>query len=401
MIKQTKNAAYLTALFTMVYFVSYLTRINYGAVISEIAAKTGWDKSVASLALTGSAVTYGAGQLLSGFLGDRIQPKRLIFCGLLTTMTTNLLIPLCSSPYQMTAVWAVNGLAQAFMWPPLVKLMANLLSVEEYKRASYFVSCGSAAGTIFVYLLAPVCIYLSGWKSVFLISAICAFFMAFFFNRTCPEVVLKNTGKKADEANAQKLKPSFVIAGIMISVAILGALRDGTMTWLPSYVSENFNLSSEISILTGIVLPLFTVVSYRVTLALNKKIIKNEVLLGGAFFVTGFAAIFVLNKFDISSVVASVLLLAVLNASMHGVNLALITLVPVYFKKYGRVSFVSGLFNSCVYAGSAVSTYGTALVSERFGWGAVTLLWCALAALGAVICFLITKSWSNQKRESI
>lgn len=399
--KKTKNAAFLTALFTMVYFVSYLTRINYGAVISEIAAKTGWDKSIASLALTGSAVTYGAGQLLSGFLGDRIQPKRLIFCGLLTTMTTNLLIPLCASPYQMTAVWAVNGLAQAFMWPPLVKLMANLLSVEEYKRASFFVSCGSAAGTIFVYSLSPVCIYLSGWKSVFLISAICAFFMAFFFKKSCPEVVLKNTNKNAEEIKAQKLKPSVVVVGIMFSIAILGALRDGTMTWLPSYVSENFNLSSEVSILTGVILPLFTIVSYRITLFLNKKFIKNEVLLGGVLFIAGFAAIFAVNKFKISSVVVSVLLLATLNASMHGASLVFTTLVPVYFKKYGRVSFVSGLFNSCTYVGSAASTFGTAFISEKFGWSAAIFVWCVLAALGAVVSLLISKKWARQKCENI
>lgn len=111
----------LSLLLTCLYVVSYLTRINYGAVISEIVSSEGIQKSLASLALTASAVTYGFGQLASGFLGDRINPKKLIFIGLLTTISMNILIPFCQTPYQMTAAWSINGLAQAFMWPPIVK----------------------------------------------------------------------------------------------------------------------------------------------------------------------------------------------------------------------------------------------------------------------------------------
>ena len=104
--KQIRN---MTFLFMILYLISYLTRINYAAIISEIVIAEGIQKSVASLALTASAITYGIGQLLSGYMGDRIEPKKLIFGGLLTTLTTNLLITLCSSPYQMAVVWGING----------------------------------------------------------------------------------------------------------------------------------------------------------------------------------------------------------------------------------------------------------------------------------------------------
>ena len=83
-------------LLTAVYFVSYLTRVNYGAVVSEIVAVEGIRKSAASLALTGSAVTYGAGQLVSGCLGDRIEPRRMVCCGLCITIAMNLAVPLAA-----------------------------------------------------------------------------------------------------------------------------------------------------------------------------------------------------------------------------------------------------------------------------------------------------------------
>ena len=79
-------------LFALTYMVSYMTRINLGAVITEIVARTGMTKTMLSAAVTGSAITYGLGQLISGYIGDRVSPKRLVFLGLLVTAVMNLLI---------------------------------------------------------------------------------------------------------------------------------------------------------------------------------------------------------------------------------------------------------------------------------------------------------------------
>ena len=116
--KKKINATIL--LFALTYMVSYMTRINFGAVISAIVEQTGMTKTMLSYAVTGSAITYGLGQILCGYIGDRISPKRLVFIGLLTTVCMNLLIPLCRNNVQMTVVWCINGLAQACMWPPKV-----------------------------------------------------------------------------------------------------------------------------------------------------------------------------------------------------------------------------------------------------------------------------------------
>lgn len=176
----------LTMLLTAVYFVSYLTRVNYGAVVSEIVAVEGIRKSAASLALTGSAVTYGAGQLVSGCLGDRIEPRRMVCCGLCITILANLSIPMCHTVAPMAAVWTVNGFAQSLMWPPLVRLMTAFLSEEDYRRTCVQVSGGSAVGTAAVYLISPLLIRLSGWRSVFTACAAAAVVMLLVWLRRCP-----------------------------------------------------------------------------------------------------------------------------------------------------------------------------------------------------------------------
>ena len=98
-----KQTSLMILLLSMVYFVSYLTRLDYAAVLLEIVRSEGVSKELASLALTGSAVTYGFGQLISGYLGDKIKPYYLIAFGLFCAGVTNILIPLHPSAEYMTA----------------------------------------------------------------------------------------------------------------------------------------------------------------------------------------------------------------------------------------------------------------------------------------------------------
>lgn len=72
----------ISLLLSMTYFVSYLTRINYGAVILEMETRLGISNTLLSMAVSGSTVTYGFGQIISGIFGDRIAPKKLIVGGL-------------------------------------------------------------------------------------------------------------------------------------------------------------------------------------------------------------------------------------------------------------------------------------------------------------------------------
>ena len=70
-----KDINFLAFLFAFTYMVSYITRINYGAIIVEMVEATGFSKSALSMAVTGSFITYGVGQIISGIIGDRISPK--------------------------------------------------------------------------------------------------------------------------------------------------------------------------------------------------------------------------------------------------------------------------------------------------------------------------------------
>lgn len=382
-------------LFALAYMISYMTRVNYGAVISEMVIDTGFSRSLLAAALTGSFVTYGLGQVVSGICGDRFSPKKLVLCGLAVTSAMNAMIPFCPDPYSMLAVWSINGFAQAFLWPPMVRLMTALMTSEEYGKAVVRVSWGSSIGTVLVYLLSPAMIAIGSWRGVFLAASVFGMVMALVWSKCCPDVAVKRRNKALLVTGEGGFLPPMLL-GIMVAIVLQGMLRDGVMTWMPSYISETYGLSSEVGILTGVVLPLFSILCFQAASMLYRKWFKNALLCAGVIFGFGAASALALSLFSDAGTILSAALAAMLTGSMHGVNLILISMVPPFFGRYGAVATVSGVLNACTYVGSAVSAYGIAVLSEHAGWGTTLWLWFAIAVTGTAVCLLCVRAWSRK-----
>ena len=393
-LQDKKKIRNLGLLLGAVYMVSYITRINFGAIISEMERATGISKSLLSMSLTGSFITYGIGQVISGMLGDKFSPKKLMSAGFVLTMFMNLAIPF----YWMLAAWCVNGFAQSLMWPPMVRIMTVLLSPADYQKTVVTVSCGSSIGTILVYLLSPVIIATFHWKAVFWICAAGALIMLVIWQCFGQDVPSAKREKKPGTPGNYKLLFSPMMLGILLAIVLQGMLRDGVTTWMPSYIAETYDLSNVISILTGVCLPLFSIACFYIASGVYGKIFHNPLLCAGVIFSIGMAAATGVYFLSGQGAALSVFFSALLTGCMHGVNLMLVSMVPASFKKYGNISTVSGVVNACTYVGSATSTYAIALVSERAGWNVTLALWISIAALGALICFATVKPWDRKMR---
>ena len=389
----------LILLFSLCYMVSYMTRINYGAVLAEMETATGYSRGLLSMAVTGSFITYGAGQIVTGIFGDRLSPKKLVTFGLCVTVCMNLLIPVCPDPYAMLSVWCINGFAQSFMWPPLVRLMTEYFPGEAYKKATVRVSWGSSVGTIAVYLLAPAIISLLGWRWVFIFSAAAGACMILVWNFAVPDPGKpeRTAAKAAGGGMSAFLSP--VVLSVLLAIVLQGMLRDGVTTWMPSYICETFKLSSEISILTGVILPVFSILSLQAASSLYRRRFRNPLSCAGVIFGAGALSALALWLLSDTAAVFSVFFSALLSGCMHGVNLMLVCMLPACFARYGSVSTASGLINSCTYVGSAISTYGIALLSDAQGWSFTIALWLVIAALGTGICLFAAKPWQKKFEE--
>ncbi len=407
--KRKRNMVKICLLCCLAYFAGYLTRIDYAAVLVEIIDDLQVTKDTASIAVTGSFITYAIGLLISGWIGDRIAPRKLIAVGLMGTSLINLLMPLMPNIIFMTVFWCFNGFFQSMLWPPIVRIMAEHLDFDGfYAKAIVYVSSATSVATIFVRcFLAPVTVHLSGWRPLFFMCGGAGFVIVFlwlFGTRSIKGDGKSKIGqpKEADGAAAGRVSVrTLAVSGMfvfMIGIILQGMLKDGIDTWMPTYVSEVFGLGNSVSILTSGILPIFSIFSVSVASVLYEKI-GNELKTAALLFGIAMGMSLVILPFFKTSVVLTALLMAIVTGCMHGINLMLISRVPRAFKKYGKVSTVSGALNASSYLGSALSTYGFARFSELYGWYFIIISWAVISALGAVICGLCIRRWGRFTKE--
>lgn len=379
-------------LFSIVYFVSYLTRINYAAVITAIITDENLSRSAASLAVTGAFVTYGAGQLVSGWLSDRFQPVRLVTAALVTTSLMNLCVPFCGNVALRTVIWCINGLSQAFIWPPLMKLTPALMDAEWQLKAGVRINSGGHIGNIAVYLIAPLFIRFTGWRGMFVFSAALGLLCAVVWTLICGSFKIDSLGSKPEGAATRvKMKwnvPAVVMVFVVITIILQGAMRDGVTTWVPTYISETFSLGADISVLTGVVMPIFALFCLTLTEHIYYKIGSVQKC-SFIYFALALTASAILPYAAKSGVVVAILLSSIIVGCMHGINLLQTCMLPRLLAGTEQIGFASGVLNGCVYIGSAISTYGFARISESFGWNGTIMTWCISSAIGAVICLTL------------
>ena len=402
----TKKIAYLLA---VVYFTSYCMRVNLTVMLVKICSEMQVEKSALAIVITGLTVAYGTGQIISGFLGDRVKPQHIIPAGLALAVLCNVGIFFASTIPVMTVIWSVNGFAHALLWPPIVRLMSTHLSTEDYSFAAVRVNQGSSVATIALYLFCPLLLGVMEWRTIMLLCAAWGAVMIVLWFILYPRVFKKADVReeKADSTTPvpeQKALPVPLyifgaLAMIMPGIMMQGMLRDGVTNWMPSFLLETFGLSEENSIVSTVILAIFTMISYSAFSALQKRFFKNEVscaaaIFGGSALVC--SALFLVNAFlPEAALVPSLILMALTVAAMHGVNLMLIAIVPRRFVPFGKVSTYSGILNACTYVGAAISTYGFAALAETFDWNFTILTWVAISLVGSALCFFAARIWQR------
>ena len=388
---------------TLIYFASYLTRINFTVMLVVVCSELNLTKLDLAAVVTGLTVAYGAGQILSGMIADRLRPERLLTFGLCLAAACNIVMSFLSNTAVMTVVWCVNGFAHALLWPPMVRLMSVRLDDREYGYACVRVFWGSSFATILLYLGCPLLLGVLSWRGILRLCALggaaiaCAW--TWYAGKHMLEPLQAPEGVKQQTAASGKSKiPAYVyfpIVMVMLGIIFQGALRDGVTNWMPSFMLETFGLPEEKAIVVTVVLAVISIVCSSFFNWLHQKWLRNEVFCSAVIFAASMLSAGLLLLVSESSVALSAMFMAAIVACMHGVNLMLITVVPKRFASTGRVATFTGLFNSGTYIGAALSTYAFAALADAKGWNATLLTWFVVAALGVLVCLAIAGVWKR------
>lgn len=404
-----RRARIIAWLCTAVYFASYVTRINFTVMLVKICSDMGVEKSVLSVVVVGLTVAYGIGQVVSGIVGDHIPPTIMLSAGLSLAIASNIAVSFCTQIPVMAAIWAVNGVAHSMLWPPMVRLLSATLDDREYEYATVRVSWGAQFATILLYLAIPALLPYVSWQMIIrgcavvgavILAGWIAASRTVFRNADFRKKTAAQDAAKTERAGKVPFPPTLFLPLIlsMLGIVLQGILRDGVSNWTPSFLLETFHWTEERSILATVLLSVFALISLWLFGKIRSKFFRDELVCAGTIFLAGTLAAAVLFFLSGSSAAVTLILLAVLTGCMHGVNMMQTCLLPKRFEKFGHVSAISGILNACTYVGSAIATYGFAVLAENKGWNFTVGSWIVVAGAGALICFASAAVWTRIRK---
>jgi len=304
--KHRKGVNGITFLLTLVYFTSYLLRKNLGVMLVKVCVDTGWAESALAIVMTGLTVFYGGGQLISGWLGDKIDPRRLIVCGLTVASAANIGVYFTTSIPVLTVLWCINGFAHSMIWAPTVKLMTLYLDDKEYGYCMMRIMWGSSFSTVFLRLFCPLMLLLINWRGIMLILAafgvgVVATFI--LMGRQLFGVPLNTVSAAKAEAQAEQAAPAVVplprfawpmLLLVLLGIVMHGALRDGVDMWMPSFLCQTFGMPEENAIFSTVILSVFGLFSFTLFDWLYRKFFRDEMICSTAAFAVATVAAIVL-----------------------------------------------------------------------------------------------------------
>ncbi len=394
----------------IVYLVAYITRNTYPASIVHLTSANLLSQSQAGLISTCYFVTYGAGHLINGFLADRISPVFMLITGICGTAAANVTMTLVmpNAPV-MTAVWCLNGWFESMLWAPIVAILSGMIAPSMRRKAMQAISSSRCIGMITAYLLTALSSYFNfGTAIPYIIAAVCALLtcvlLSVVIKRSFSADDVVEVGLPVKKENKEKqsrpiLKLLAASGAFIFAVPSVfhGMLKDGVNTWVPSFLKDSFHTDESFSTLLAIAIPVAGLagVAFGNLLLGNKRLHKNHSVIGIIIMLLTAVPTSVLLGAEYMPLFVGVICLCTISLLMESFCHIFSVMMPTEFAVFGKASTVSGIFNSLIYAGSALSTYVFGAVAEHIGWNMTVALWLSLAVVSALLLIMGIKPWNR------
>ena len=380
----------------LVYFLSFIMRVDYSAPMLLMADESVIDKSLVLTAIKGSFLTYGIGLILFGILGDKLSPIKLISASLVGTLTVDFLFAFFNNINILTVLFCLSGLFQALLLPSITRFVLEQVGDNKYPSAITIISLSAPISLMLTYLLMPDVLDFKAWKSALLYVAIFGLLVLGLWLYLTRNIKFFKAKAEENFSQTTTTKRWLFVLGLvpLIIITIVEAtLRDSMQNWAPDLINEQFDLKENASSLWLLILPLFNIIGAVLGWLLYKKL-KHEIKAAVIAFIIAFLGTLLLIL-DLDMPPITVGAAALILGSAFVANHLLIFILPKSFSKYGRVATSSGILNALTYIGFSISIFGFLPVVEIESWELV-LIYCFLfAVVGVLFCAFKIKGWTK------
>ena len=369
------------------YVVAYLCRVNLSTVLDKLADGLGVTVEYLGTASSVYFVTYAIGQLLNGFLGDRLHPHKFVMLALSMTGAINMILAFQKSASLFLVLWGLNGFCQSMFWGTLLRLLSCYASEGQRKNVSLAMSASTVVG------------YLSSWVVLswffrpydstpyFLIPGLLAFALIPFWCLLSKKLPFFETGGRKEAPPLHIVLRDFRrdrLYHLCVLSMLVGAIQEGAAFWLPMIFTTVLDLGEGSLFLLALipVAKLMGVSIARTVLARTGENLRKAALMSAS---AGCAVTLVLLLTSRHTSVFTVLLIACLVAVTAAVCWFVVSYLPLCFAERNMVSTIVGIMDFSSYVGAAIMSGTLGGLLLRYGWPALPMVWMVLNVLSLLL----------------
>lgn len=399
------------------YIFAYFSRLNINATIPAIQASLALTDMQIGIITSSFFWVYAFGQLINGFLGDKVPPHLMISTGLIGTAVCNFLFQIQTALLPLAIIWALNGYFQSMLWGPIIRSLTNWSEPRQMVTASFTMSVSCIVGQAFATSFTSFLSARADWRLCFLIPAAAALiygiFILFSFRGKPDEndYVYDSTALQADDKLKQPLQKTpflkfLVLANIpfLLIIAVMqGIIKDGFSVWFPTILKDTGLIPADSIWIILLLLPVVNFIAVSITNLIKKKYgIDNYPILLSLYTTASVISLLVVCLSG--STITFTLLMLIFSIIVSAIGPVLTSYIPFTFAKYNWVSLGAGMIDFAIYLGSALQSLVIgAIPGEGMAkWQNVVVFWL-ISTAAATVCavFLVFSSKLRKKKAEV
>ena len=385
--KNTQKAWRIGSFCIATYLASYVTRNILSVSTPEMIKEAFFTKEYTGLLSSICFIFYAAGQLINGFIGDRVHPKYMIIMGLGISSVSTFVIPIFDNRILHFTAFALIGFGLSMLRGPLMKVISENTAATHARMICTLFSMAGFAGP----LIASILSIFFKWRAVFTATGVLSVII------TVLAVAAITTLEKRGEI---KFVPKYDkgIAGILnvfkledfifyMLISSIGEIAGSSITfWTPTYTTEHLGFSNDAASTIYSVVSFSTLFTPFITLLIYEKLIRNGIKLALVMYVIS-AVFFIAVRFIAAPVLNVSMLIIAKMAAAAASSIVWSAYIPGLARS-GKVSSANGVIDAAGYAMASLANVLFSTFVGRLGWGGIVNMWYIIMLIGAAVSFI-------------
>ncbi|MGP4015808.1 MFS transporter [Saccharopolyspora sp. 5N708] len=234
--------------------INYVDRANLGVALPYMTEDLGLSSTASGVLLGAFFWTYAFMQMPSGYLVDRLGPRRMLFAALVVWSVVTMLIGAATGFAILLLLRFLLGVGESPTYPANSKIVSRWFPVRERGIAASIFDSGGRAGTALALPLIAVLIGLIGWRASFLVCGLVGLVFAVLWLRvyrdpgdhptvTATELAHIRSGSAPEDASGPAMRWRELLAyrttwGMVGGFFCLSFVLYFFVTWFPSYLVD-------------------------------------------------------------------------------------------------------------------------------------------------------------------